>query len=327
MIGAIADTVAGRPMPDRPPSASRTRGRRPGSQQLHSTFRSGSAAPTDSSLRSRRSVDGLRRPQERAGGRRAGGSVIGRPLHGGTRRRPYGRGHGYARGRARVEAPLSPARIAAFSILLCLVLVFATAIPLKSTAGIAPEDETPLLDIPLLSPTAFPVSTPVSEWAEGEMPHLYQTDAAWSTEPYGGGTVAANACGPTAMTMLYVYFTGSDLMDPGSMAAWADANNYAPTGATEWSYMTEGAAAFGFYAEMVDPTRSIVEGALQDGNPVVCVVGPGDFTNLGHYIILKSIDDRAMVEVYDPNSPENSARKWPLVRVLNQTEVAWVYSG
>lgn len=159
------------------------------------------------------------------------------------------------------------------------------------------------------------------------MPHLYQTDAAWSTEPYGGGTVAANACGPTAMTMLYVYFTGSDLMDPGSMAAWADANNYAPTGATEWSYMTEGAAAFGFYAEMVDPTRSIVEGALQDGNPVVCVVGPGDFTNLGHYIILKSIDDRAMVEVYDPNSPENSARKWPLVRVLNQTEVAWVYSG
>ena len=112
-----------------------------------------------------------------------------------------------------------------------------------------------------------------------------------------------------------------------SLGLRADANNYAPTGATEWSFMTEAAYAFGFYAEMVAPTRQTVESALRQGNPVICVVGAGDFTMLGHYIILKSIDERGMVEIYDPNSPDTSARKWDLVRVLNQADVAWVYSA
>ena len=76
-----------------------------------------------------------------------------------------------------------------------------------------------------------------------------------------------------------------------------------------------------------ESARLFAEDALRSGNPVVCVVDPGDFTDVGHYIILKSIDDRAMVEVYDPNSPERSARKWDIVRVLNQTAIAWVYSA
>ena len=111
------------------------------------------------------------------------------------------------------------------------------------------------------------------------------------------------------------------------MAQWADYNNYAPTGATEWSFMTEGAAAFGFYGEMINPTRANIESSLQNGHPVICVVDPGDFTDVGHYIVLKSIDERAMVEVYDPNSPERSARKWDIVRIINQTDVAWSYSS
>lgn len=207
------------------------------------------------------------------------------------------------------------------------LLLAIAAIVSVPTAGIEPARETPLLDLPVLNPTAFPVSTPVDEWRQGEMPHLYQTDALWSGVPYGGGTVAKNACGPTAMSMLYVYFTGGTDMDPGAMASWADRNGYAPTGATEWSFMSEGAYAFGFTGEMINPTRAAVEDALRAGNPVVCVVGPGDFTTVGHYIVLKDIDDRAMVGVYDPNSPERSARRWGIVRVLNQTEVAWVYTA
>ena len=60
------------------------------------------------------------------------------------------------------------------------------------------------------------------------MPHLYQTDPAWANKSYAGGTVRANACGPTSLTMVYIYLTGRTDLDPGAMAAFADENNFAP---------------------------------------------------------------------------------------------------
>ena len=69
---------------------------------------------------------------------------------------------------------------------------------------------------------AYAVSTPRSEWTQGTMPHLYQTDPAWANKSYAGGTVRANACGPTSLTMVYIYLTGRTDLDPGAMAAFAD---------------------------------------------------------------------------------------------------------
>lgn len=335
LVGAVRSLFQPKPTSRR---RHRTHGRGPAeTQHLHKTFRSGTAAPHGSSLPGYDGTSELRRAPSRG----RGGSVIGQPLsHSSARNRGRGGyrvGHTDARSRRRSpyvshsaapsRAPLRPITIAVTSLALAIVLFVGASFVSHDPVGLDPETEMPLLDLPLLNPTAFPVSTDPDAWQAGEMPHLYQTDVRWANLPYGGGTVAKNACGPTVMTMLYVYFTGSKDMDPGTMAAWADYNNYAPTGATEWSFMTQAAAAFGFYGEMVDPTRETIEGALRAGNPVVCVVDPGDFTNVGHFIILKSIDDRAMVEVYDPNSPERSARKWDIVRVLNQTDVAWIYSS
>ena len=78
-------------------------------------------------------------------------------------------------------------------------------------------------------------------------------------------------------------------------------------------------------SKMVNPDRPAIAAELRAGNPVVCVVGPGDFTNLGHYILLTGIDEAGTVSICDPNSPRTSARRWDLTRVLHQTEVAWVF--
>lgn len=330
VIAAISDRVH--------PPTTRARTRRPssrggrGDQHLHNTFRSGSAAPTSNSIHSRGASYGLGRAPSTRGRAARTSSVIGQPLSASQRGgRPAGIGGAGRRGRSgygRVEAvPIRVHSILLRGAVIGLVLFLVSSFISKPQAGIAPETESLMFDLPELTPTEFPISTPVSAWRQGEMPHLYQTDAQWATLPYGGDTVAKNACGPTALTMIYVYFTGSTDMDPGTMAQWADYNNYAPTGATEWSFMTEGAAAFGFYGEMINPTRANIESSLQNGHPVICVVDPGDFTDVGHYIVLKSIDERAMVEVYDPNSPERSARKWDIVRIINQTDVAWSYSS
>ena len=182
------------------------------------------------------------------------------------------------------------------------------------------------VQVPKLGPTAWPASTPKNEWQAGTMPHLYQIDPAWAYRPYAGGTVRTNACGPTALCMVYVYLTGNTDYDPARMAAFADAGNYAPTGATEWRFMTQGASKLGLRGRELRPDRSHVEAALRAGHPVICSVLPGDFTNVGHYLVLGGIDDRGLVEVFDPNSPLNSARRWGIQRVLSQTAMSWEFS-
>lgn len=173
--------------------------------------------------------------------------------------------------------------------------------------------------------TAAPFSTPKSTWKQGKMPHLYQTDPQWAYLPYATGTISKNGCGPTALSMVYVYLTGKTDLGPVQMCAFADAGNYAPTGSTEWEFMTEGAQSLGLGSEAIPVTRSSIMQALGAGQPVICVVNPGDFTNIGHFIVLKSIDDRGMVEVFDPNSPVTSAKRWGIQRIINQTSNCWTF--
>lgn len=175
--------------------------------------------------------------------------------------------------------------------------------------------------------SATPVSTPRERWAQGVMPYLFQTDVAWADAPYAGGDVAANACGPTCMTMVYIYLTGGTSYDPASMAAFADANNYAPTGATEWSFMTQGAAQLGITGTAINPTRSVLTEQLAAGNPVILSVRPGDFTTVGHYIVLTGIDEHGMVSVHDPNSVMNSAVKWGIADLCRQASMAWAFTA
>ena len=177
-----------------------------------------------------------------------------------------------------------------------------------------------------LGPTAVPVSTPKAEWKAGSMPHLYQTDPVWASQPYAGTDVRTAACGPTSLAMVYVYLTGKTDLDPASMAAFADERNFAPTSATEWRFMTEGASLLGLKSTAVSPNRASVASALKSDKPVICSVSPGDFTSIGHFIVLKSIDERGMVEVYDPNSALNSTKRWPINRILAQASALWCFS-
>lgn len=192
-------------------------------------------------------------------------------------------------------------------------------------AGMTPQSEFDLLDVEPAPISTMAVSTPVSQWRKGSMPHIYQIDPAWSEAPYAGGTVRENGCGPTCLTMVYVFKTGKTDMTPADMCARADAGGYAPTGATEWSFMSAGAAALGLSSRSVGTTRSELARALRAGYAVIASVRPGTFTNVGHYIVLYGIDDTAHITVYDPNSQMRSARKWGIVEVLDQINAAWAY--
>ncbi|MDM8270082.1 C39 family peptidase [Thermophilibacter provencensis] len=169
-------------------------------------------------------------------------------------------------------------------------------------------------------------STSRAEWRAGEVPYLYQTDPQWAGHPYAGGTVEKNGCGPTCLSMVYVALTGRDDLDPSAMADFSERGGYTTDGMTAWALMTDGAAELGLVSEELPASTGAVREALLAGRPVICSVGPGDFTTTGHFIVLSRLTESGEVIVHDPNSAERSARPWDLERVLDQCLNLWAFS-
>ena len=215
--------------------------------------------------------------------------------------------------------------LALCSVMACLAFVYLGSCASHGYAGLEPTAEEKLLKAPVAPGYSFAFSTPRSQWSAGSMPHIYQIDPAWSELPYAGGTIRQNGCGPTCLTMVYIYKTGHTDMTPADMCALSEAGNYAPTGATEWSFMTSGAWRLGLNGTQLYNDRDSMAQALRSGAPVIAAVRPGTFTNVGHYIVLYGIDDADQIGVYDPNSPSRSARRWGVVEVLNEIEAMWAY--
>lgn len=229
-------------------------------------------------------------------------------------------------GRIRAANPqIHRLRLALCSIMACLAFVYLGSCASHGSAGLEPTAEEKLLKAPVALGYSFAFSTPRSQWSAGTMPHIYQIDPAWSELPYAGGTIRQNGCGPTCLTMVYIFKTGRTDMTPADMCALSEAGNYAPTGATEWSFMTSGAWQLGLNGTQLYNDRDSMAQALRSGAPVIAAVRPGTFTNVGHYIVLYGIDDADQIGVYDPNSPSRSARRWGVVEVLNEIEAMWAY--
>lgn len=239
-----------------------------------------------------------------------------------------GRGSSTSRPAPHAEShglPVRRLRLALCSIAACLVFLFLGSCISHGSAGLEPTAEDKLLKAPVAPGYSFAFSTPRSQWQAGTMPHIYQIDPAWSELPYAGGTIRQNACGPTCLTMVYIFKTGHTDMTPVDMCALSEAGNYAPTGATEWSFMTSGAWQLGLNGTELHVDRSSITQALRSGAPIIASVRPGTFTSVGHYIVLYGIDDADQIGVYDPNSQSRSARRWGIVEVLNEVEAMWAY--
>lgn len=196
-----------------------------------------------------------------------------------------------------------------------IAIMGALALVLHATTGAAPASGQPA------------ASTPRAEWRRGEVPSLYQTDPAWSQEPYAGGTIEKNGCGPTCLAMVYVALTGSTDMGPVEMAAFSERGGYVTDGMTAWALMSEGASQLGLVSRELAANEPTVRAELEAGRPVICSVRPGDFTTTGHFIVLAGLAEDGGVVVRDPNSAERSSHTWELGRVLGQCANLWSFSA
>ena len=174
---------------------------------------------------------------------------------------------------------------------------------------------------------ASATSTPRAEWKRGTVPALYQIDPQWADEPYAGGTIRENGCGPTCLSMVYVALTGNTDRDPAAMARFSEEGGHVADNMTAWTLMTDGAAQLGLTSTELPADAGSVRDELSQGHPIICSVRPGDFTQTGHFIVLVGIDTDGSVIVHDPNSAARTQQSWDLDRVLGQCANLWAFSA
>lgn len=166
----------------------------------------------------------------------------------------------------------------------------------------------------------------VGDVTQGTFPLLLQWDGRWGYAQYGDGLMAFTGCGPTVLSMAVCGLTGDDSVTPYAVAAYAHQAGYYVDGTgTSWDLMSAGCRRFGLEARELPLSRSSIVNALSQGQPVICSVGPGDFTTSGHFILLTGVEDGAF-RVNDPNSRINSEQLWDYDSLAPQIRNLWAYS-
>lgn len=206
-----------------------------------------------------------------------------------------------------------------------LILVSMPFTQLKLTSDVAsePAESTVLYAAappeapPAESGNTYTLSIPSSI---GTLTYYNQYDARWADFLYGNrDPLGRYGCGPTVLAMLVTSFTEQTVL-PSDMAAWAAANNYwSPGAGTAHSFIPEGAAAFGFSVQpFLDYTDSGIRAALESGYILVALMGPGQFTSSGHFIIVTDYWSGNQVSVADPANLDNTLKPWDIQLILNE---------
>ena len=184
-----------------------------------------------------------------------------------------------------------------------------------------PETETFVLEYPLKKDLETHID--ISQAGTEQVPLFLQWDQRWGYLPYGDAMAALTGCGPMCLAMAGYYLTGSEDFSPEKMLRFAEENGYYASGyGSSWTLISEGASQLGLTATELPLVKSRIFDNLEADNPVICVMGPGDFTTTGHFIIMVGCAD-GMIQINDPNSIQNSETLWRYEDIADQIRNLW----
>lgn len=156
------------------------------------------------------------------------------------------------------------------------------------------------------------------------VPLFMQWDERWGYDKYGDGIIGINGCGPTCLSMVATYILKNNYMNPEWMANFSEESGYISDSGTLWALMSSGARKLGLESIEIPLDENRVYNNLEVGNPIICSVGPGDFTTEGHFIVLAGIEDGKII-INDPNSRKNSKKRWTFDEIKGQIKNLWVF--
>lgn len=157
-----------------------------------------------------------------------------------------------------------------------------------------------------------------------EVPLLLQWDERWGYDQYGADVMGLSGCGPTCLSMVSIYLLQNTDYDPRYVADFSEANGYCvPGNGSAWTLISEGGKKLGLDVEELSLNEDMIIQNLESGNPIICVMGPGDFTTSGHFIVMVDYVD-GKIKVNDPNSRVRSETLWEYEAIKGQIRNLWV---
>ncbi|MCI8304508.1 MAG: hypothetical protein HFF52_07760 [Lawsonibacter sp.] len=154
-----------------------------------------------------------------------------------------------------------------------------------------------------------------------ETVYFDQTAEPWAEEAYGSDKIGGYGCGPTAMAIVVSTLT-QEVIDPIQMAQHCvDQGYWARRHGSYHSIVSGVSEAFGLTCTPLPPEEAdlnTVAQLLSTGQLMVALMGPGHFTNGGHFIVLRGITLEGSILVADPASKERSLTTWDLELLLEE---------
>lgn len=156
------------------------------------------------------------------------------------------------------------------------------------------------------------------------VPAILQWDERWGYKEYSSSVIGITGCGPTAVSMVAMYLLQDPSLTPDVIADFCVEEGYSITGeGTDWALVSEGVEKLGMSSEQISENKGRVYKELKQKHPIIVVVGPGDFTDDGHFLVLTGIES-GEIRLNDPNSRIRSNRLWSWDELTPQINALWV---
>ena len=126
--------------------------------------------------------------------------------------------------------------------------------------------------------------------------------------------------------MVLFSMTRDETLTPDTLAARAmEDGYYVEDEGTSWLFMRDICQEYGIKAEQYPyMEEQSMSAELEEGKLIICAMGPGDFTDDGHFILLTGYAG-GQFTINDPFSKANSSKKWSYDTLQPQITQIWVY--
>lgn len=162
--------------------------------------------------------------------------------------------------------------------------------------------------------------------ARGSVPDLKQWDQRWGYVEYCGAALGSTGCCPTSLSMVYMALTGKTDKSPADMATLATADGYAVDGeGTIGDFLVDDAGKLGLACEEFPPSAASLVRYLKNGFVVIVNVGPGDFTDSGHFFVARGVSSDGTIQINDPYSSVNTGKTWDANAIANQSIMMYAF--
>ncbi|MDU5336998.1 C39 family peptidase [Enterococcus sp.] len=161
---------------------------------------------------------------------------------------------------------------------------------------------------------------------------LIQTDSRWADQAYGSGSaqnnLATNGCAITSLAMILSYQEKRTVY-PTEILQWSGDHYYEAGQGTAWSIFPAFAQNYGLKMEDLGKDQMKIQEHINQNQPIVISVNPGEFTDVGHIMVIKKDLQSDQIIVYDPNDnpdKEHYMQKYSLDHLMPQLANAWAYT-